>query len=350
MKKARHIVNSLLLTLAFNGAAVPVMAEAANSRDRQASIVIDAASGKTLHEQDGDQQLYSASTTKIMTAYLTFKALKAGKLSLDQKIPVSLRAAGQPRTNLSLLRSATETVVVTTRKGKKIRKKQLVTKQGVRSITVRNALGGLMVHSANDAAVVLSEAVSGSEKAFVAEMNRTADALGMTQTQFFNPNGLPNPANRPNNNGLPDKSAKADPNNKASVRDMAFLARAVLHEFPEYAHFLNMTSFKFNGVAYKNYNNLLGVYPGADCCKTGFISASRYNLVASAKQGDTRVIGVVFGSASSAQRAREMTGLLDAGFEKLEKQPPVAPPPVPPHTETAQLKPEQAKVPPVLNP
>ncbi len=323
MKKARHVLNSLILTLAFNGVAAPTPAAARSNdatKDRHAFIVIDAESGKTLYAEDADQQLYSASTTKIMTSYLVFKALKSGKLKLDQKIPVSLRAAGQPRTNLALLRPVTQTVVVTTKKGKKIKKKQTSTKQVRHSITVQDALGGLLVHSANDTAVILAEAVSGSEKAFVAEMNKTAQDLGLTQMQFFNPNGLPNPANRPNNSGLPDFSAKSDPNNKATVHEMALLARTVLQEFPEYAHFYNMASFKFNGTSYKNYNNLLGVYPGADCCKTGYIAASRFNLVASAKQGDHRVIGVVFGSPSSVKRAQEMTNLLDTGFLKLEKK------------------------------
>ena len=286
MKKARFL-KTLALTLAFQAVAVPNAAAIAQTPppehprpDRYAAIVIDAETGTTLFERDGDQQLRPASTTKVMTAYLTFKALREGRLTLDQRLDVSSYAGNMPRTNLALKQHK------------------------IKTITVEDALKGMLVHSANDAAVVLAEAVGGDTAGFAAMMNETAKNIGMTGTNFVNPNGLP------------------DDNQYSTVQDMAKLSDAVIHDFPEYYEFFNTRTFRFNGVTYKNYNNMLGSYPGADGLKTGWISSSGYNLTASAARDGHRVIGVVFGARTPVERKKDMTELFDYGLEVMAKAPP----------------------------
>ena len=286
MKKARFL-KTLALSLAFQAVAVPNTSAIAqtpppehNRPDRYAAIVIDAETGTTLYERDGDQQLRPASTTKVMTAYLTFQALRDGRLTLDQRLDVSSYAGSMPRTNLALKQSK------------------------IKTITVENALKGMLVHSANDAAVVLAEAIAGDTASFATMMNETARNVGMTGTNFVNPNGLP------------------DNNQYTTVQDMAKLSAAVIHDFPEYYEFFNTRTFRYNGVTYKNYNNMLGSYPGADGLKTGWISSSGYNLTASATRDGHRVIGVVFGARTPAERKSDMTELFDYGLEVMAKAPP----------------------------
>jgi len=242
--------------------------------DRYAAIVIDAKTGQLLYGRDEDQVLYPASTTKMFTAYETFVEMRKNPDFINKKLPVSRYAATRSRTNLAL--------------------------SGGERIAVKDLLSTLLVHSANDAAVVLAEGISGSEEAFAARVNASAKRLGMKNTHFENPNGLPNP------------------NHHSTVRDMAILARTTLTEFPEYAHYFNIQNYTYGGVTYKNYNSLLGKYPGVDCCKTGFTNASRFNLIASAKRGNQRIIGVIFGANTAAQRHNDMIQLLNFGFEKLQ--------------------------------
>jgi len=305
LKKARFL-KTLALSLAFQAVAVPNTAAIAQTpppehprADRYAAIVIDAETGTTLFERDGDQRLRPASTTKVMTAYLTFQALRDGRLTLDQELDVSSYAAGMPRTNLAMIGPVTYT-------DRKTGRKRTVQRQKIETITVENALKGMLVHSANDAAVVLAEAVAGDVESFAAMMNRTAKNVGMTGTNFVNPNGLP------------------DDLQYTTVQDMARLSAAVIHDFPEYYSFFNTRTFRYNGVTYKNYNNMLGSYPGADGLKTGWISSSGYNLTASATRDGHRVIGVVFGAVSPAERKKDMTELFDYGLEVMAKAPPAA--------------------------
>lgn len=303
MKKARFL-KTLVLSLAFQAAVVPGTVASAQTPpaedarpDRYASTLIEASTGTVLYTRDGDQQLRPASTTKVMTAYLTFQALKDGRLTLDQELEVSSYAAGMPRTNLAMIGPVTYT-------DKKTGRKRTVQRQNIKTITVENALKGMLVHSANDAAVVLAEAIGGDTTTFATMMNETARNIGMTGTNFVNPNGLPHN------------------DQYATVEDMAKLSAAVIRDFPEYYSFFNTRSFTFNGVTYKNYNNMLGSYPGADGLKTGWISSSGYNLTASATRDGHRVIGVVFGARSPAERKKDMTELFDYGFEVLAKAPP----------------------------
>jgi D-alanyl-D-alanine carboxypeptidase len=300
--KRRAIVHKFLLAAALSGAtAAPVAAQTTrNDRaDRYAAIVIEAETGKVLYERDANQRLHPASTTKMMTAYLTFKALEAGTLTLDQKLDVSRDAAGQPSTNLGMMRDVTTRRVITGKDGKKHTVSNTVKKQVVSTITVENALKGLLTHSANDAAVVLAEAIGGTENKFADMMNAEAKRLGMTHTNFENANGLP------------------DARQLTTVEDMAKLSRALLQDYPQHYHFFGLHSFSFNGASWRNTNKMLTTYPGMDGIKTGWINSSGFNLVASAVKDGERVIGVVYGAQSPGERNEDMRQLLDYGFLKL---------------------------------
>lgn len=234
------------------------------------SIVVDAATGRVLEAHNADAETYPASLTKLMTLYLTFAALTHGKLGLDQPLPVSIHAAAQSPTKLGL------------RPG--------------RTISVRSAILGIVTRSANDAAVVLGEALGGNETNFARMMTTQARELGMTRTQFENASGLPNPGQ------------------KTTARDMAMLALALIHTFPQYYHFFSVREFNFRGRIIPGHDHLLGNYPGCDGMKTGFIRASGYNLVSSAARDGHRVVGVVLGGETYARRDREMRHLLNAAF------------------------------------
>src|SRR6202522_1309469 len=204
----------------------------------EALLVIEADTGKGLEAENATYPWYPASVTKLMTAYVTLSAIKAGHVTLDSLFTVSHTAAAQSPTKMGFPPGT--------------------------QVTVDNALKMLMVHSANDMAVVLAEGVSGSIENFADEMTRTAHQLGMSQSNFVNPNGLP-----------------AD-GQITSARDLAILARALIHDFPEYNFYWHIPAIKYGHRIVRNYNTLLGRYPGADGMKTGFICASGFNLVATA--------------------------------------------------------------------
>jgi D-alanyl-D-alanine carboxypeptidase len=208
--------------------------------------------------------------TKIMTAYVTLKAVKEGRLTLESLLTVSPVAASQSPSKMGF-------------------------KPGTQ-VTVENALGMMMVKSANDMAVVLAEGVGGSVDGFSALMNANAQRLGMTQTSYVNPNGLP-----------------AD-GQITSARDLAILARAVIRDLPEYEYFMHIPAIRFGRRTTNNFNKLIGRYAGADGFKTGFICASGYNLVGSATRNGKRLIAVVLGSTSGQARAVRAAQLLERGF------------------------------------
>ena len=236
----------------------------------EATLVVEADTGKVLHAENATYPWYPASVTKLMTAYVTLKAVKEGKLTLDSLVTVSPVAASQSPSKMGFKAGTT--------------------------VTVENALLMMMVKSANDMAAVLAEGVGGSIDGFSAQMNANAQRLGMTQTHYVNPNGLP-----------------AD-GQLTSARDLAILARAIMRDLPEYDHFFNTAAIKFGRRVTRNYNSLIGRYPGADGMKTGFICASGFNLVASATRDNKRLIAVVLGSPSSAVRAVKAAQLLERGF------------------------------------
>lgn len=301
--KKRNFIRAVTLALAFNVAAVaPVLAQRQRTEtrpERYAAIVIEEKSGKVLYERDANQVLHPASTTKLMTAYLVFKALKEGTLTPDQELTVSHFAASQPATNLFMIQNVTVKESKTGKNGKKITVTHTEPQQVISKITVENALRGMLCHSANDAAVVFAEALGGSQEQFARKMNEEAKRLGMAHTTYVNPNGLPNPRQN------------------TTVEDMAKLATALIEDFPEYYKYFSVRSFTYNGHTYSNTNHMLGNYPGLDGMKTGWIATSGFNLVASAVNNDQRVIGVVFGANLAETRNEDMRRLLDFAFNKL---------------------------------
>jgi D-alanyl-D-alanine carboxypeptidase len=236
----------------------------------EARLVIEADSGKVLEAENATVPWYPASVTKLMTAYVTLQAVKDGKITLDTLLTVSPTAASQSPAKMGF-------------------------RPGIQ-VTVDNALKMMLVRSANDMAVVLAEGVGGSIDGFSVMMNQTAQKLGMTQTSYVNPNGLP-----------------AD-GQITSARDLAILARSIIKNLPEYEYFVHIPSIRYGRRITQNFNRLIGRYPGADGFKTGFICASGYNLVASATRDGRRLIAVVLGASSGTMRAVRAAQLLDRGF------------------------------------
>jgi D-alanyl-D-alanine carboxypeptidase len=237
----------------------------------EAHLLIEADSGKVLEAENATYPWYPASLTKLMTAYVTLTAVKQGRITLDTLFTVSPTAAAQSPSKMGF-RPGTQ-------------------------VTVDNALKMMLVKSANDMAYVLAEGVGGgSVDNFLTEMNATAQRLGMTQTSYVNPNGLP-----------------AD-GQITSARDLAILARAIIHDLPEYEYFVHIPSIRYGRRVTHNFNKLIGRFPGADGFKTGFICASGYNLIGSATQNGKRLIAVVLGASSGTMRAVRAAQLLERGF------------------------------------
>jgi D-alanyl-D-alanine carboxypeptidase len=262
------------VALAWLGWAGPAFAA-----DDYAAIIVDAESGTVLDSHAATVRWYPASLTKVMTVYLAFEAIEAGRMTLDEQLTVSEHAASQPATELGLGKDET--------------------------ITVQDAILAIILQSANDAAVVVGERIGGSEEKFAELMTAKAKALGMTRTVFRNATGLPNPEQ------------------VTTARDVAVLAAALLHDFPQHYHFFSATSFTYGGQTFGTINGILSRYEGADGIKTGFTCGSGYNLVASAQRDGRRLIGVLLGSHTSFERHAEMIRLLDGGFAtdvaKIEK-------------------------------
>jgi D-alanyl-D-alanine carboxypeptidase len=237
------------------------------------SIVIDADTGQVLSEMNADAITYPASLTKMMTLYLTFEALNAGKLRLDQYLPVSAEAASKRPTKLHLPSGD--------------------------AVQIQDLILAIVTKSANDAAAVLAEGLAGSEASFAERMTHKARQLGMIGTVYRNASGLP------------------DPEQHTTARDQAQLALALYHDFPREYRYFSTRQFYFRGKMIATHNHLLEWYEGADGIKTGYIGASGFNLAASAVRNGHRLIGVVMGGASAGSRDREMASLLDQGFAEL---------------------------------
>jgi D-alanyl-D-alanine carboxypeptidase len=256
--------------LTFFAIAAALILTAPRLASAESLLLVEADTGKVLEAQNATYPWYPASISKLMTAYVTLKAVKDGKITLDTLFTVSPTAASQSPSKMGF-RPGTQ-------------------------LTVDNALKMMLVKSANDMAVVLAEGVGGSIDGFSAMMNDTAKQLGMTQTSYVNPNGLP-----------------AD-GQITSARDLAILARAIIHDLPEYEYFVHIPSIRYGRRVTQNFNKLIGRYPGADGFKTGFICASGYNLVASATRNGKRLIAVVLGASSGQMRAVRAAQLLERGF------------------------------------
>jgi len=236
----------------------------------EAQLLIEASTGKVLHAENATYPWYPASVTKLMTAYTTLRAIKDGKVSFNTLLTMSKNAVAQQPTKMGFKLGTT--------------------------VTIDNALKMLMVKSANDIAVAIAEGVGGSIEGFADMMNANARRLGMTQSNFVNPNGLP------------------AENHVTSARDLGILARALIRDFPESDGFWHISSMRYGNRIYHNYNSLIDRYPGADGMKTGFICASGYNVVASATRNGRRLIAIVLGAYSGAVRAQKAGALLERGF------------------------------------
>ena len=270
MGKMRIVLAALIVALTCT-------AGAAEAR-RYASIVVDARTGAVLHADNPDRWVYPASLTKIMTLYMVFEALDRGELRLDQRLPVSAHAQSMPPSELGL------------RQGDTIR--------------LRDAMMALVTKSANDAAVVIAEAIGGSEAGFARLMTRRARELGLRATTFRNASGLP------------------DSRQRTTARDMARLALRLQQDYPGHYATFATRRFTYAGTTYRNHNRLLKSYPGTDGIKTGYIRASGFNLAASVERDGRRLVGVVFGGRTSRTRNAHMIKLLDEAFAAAERRVP----------------------------
>jgi D-alanyl-D-alanine carboxypeptidase len=243
---------------------------------RDSYLIVDATSGRELASDQPDELRHPASLTKLMTLYLTFAALDSGRLSLGDALPVSMSALNAPPTKMGMPPNGT--------------------------VIVRDAVMGLVTRSANDAAVLLAEALGGSEEGFAAQMTQKARQLGMASTVFRNASGLPNPEQ------------------VTTARDMARLANALLRDFPHYYPVFSVLTYNYKGRPLENHNRMLASYAGADGLKTGYTNASGFNLVMSAVRDNRRLIGVVMGGHTAFQRDKLMAELMDQGFLAAQAQ------------------------------
>lgn len=239
-----------------------------NSRDSY--LIVDASSGREIAADRPDELRYPASITKLMTLYLTFSALDSGRLSLGDNLAVSANAMNVQPTKMGVVAGST--------------------------VSVRDAAMGLVTRSANDAAVVLAEALGGDEDTFARQMTQKAHQLGMSSTVFRNASGLPNREQ------------------VTTARDLTKLAQALLRDFPHYYPVFSVQSFFYRGRPLENHNRMLASYAGSDGLKTGYTAASGFNLVMSAMRDNRRLIGVVMGGDSAFSRDRQMADLMDRGF------------------------------------
>ena len=237
---------------------------------RHAAIMIDASNGSVLNEVEATQAWYPASLTKLMTLYMTFDALSTGQIQLQDSLSASRHAALQPNSKLGL------------RVGE--------------NLTVEEAILALITRSANDAAVALAEHIGGTEESFAVKMTAKAHAIGMSDTHFMNATGLPHPWQ------------------VSTARDLGLLAWKTLNNFPDYYPYFSAHSFNFRGSELRAINKFTANYPGAEGMKTGFTCGSGYNLISTASQNGKRLIGVVLGGMTSAQRYQLMMDMMDAGF------------------------------------
>lgn len=285
-----------------------------------AAIVVDANNGAVLHSHNPDSLRHPASLTKIMTLYLLFERLESGRISLDTQMPVSQHAASQAPSKLGLRPGQT--------------------------LAVEDAIKALVTKSANDASVVIAEALAGDEDEFARMMTRKAQALGMSRTVYRNANGLPDPAQ------------------VTTARDQALLGRAIQDRFPRYYRYFSTSVFVYRGQAMRNHNKLLGRVEGVDGIKTGYIRASGFNLVTSMRRGNRHIVAVVIGGRSGAARDAQMRDLVSEHItvastrrsapaiaeapetsrttERLASAAPVRPDPAPAPAETAPARAEVA--------
>jgi D-alanyl-D-alanine carboxypeptidase len=251
----------------------------ATAASKDAAIVVDGASGHVIFARNADERRFPASLTKMMTLYVLFEALEKGSVKLDTQLVTSSRAAGVYPTKLGLRPGET--------------------------ISVDLAIKAVAILSANDAAVVVAEGLSGSESRFAERMTTKARAIGMDKTTFQNASGLPNPRQ------------------VTTARDMAMLGRRLAYDFPQYYHYFALPGFRYKNREYETHDHLLASFAGTDGIKTGYTRASGFNLVTSAIRNERHLVGVVMGGISVPSRDREMMRIMGEGFEYAEQNPTV---------------------------
>ncbi|WP_209589709.1 D-alanyl-D-alanine carboxypeptidase family protein [Massilia sp. BHUDP2] len=276
MKKLLAAVAASLLMASASAQTVPAPTVAAKSW-----LLLDATSGQVIAAQDPDARIEPASLTKVMTAYVTFAALRDKRLTLDTMVNVSVRAW---KVDASSSKMFIDPKV---------------------PVSVNDLLHGLMIQSGNDAAVALAEAVAGDEGTFVTLMNRESERLGMKNTRWANPHGLP------------------DANNYSTARDLSVMAASVIRDFPEFYKIDSIKQFTYNKITQQNRNRLLWLDPTVDGMKTGHTDSSGYSMIASARRpngnaGQRRLISVVLGTASDSVRTQESQKLLNWGFQNFD--------------------------------
>ncbi|ESR23576.1 D-alanyl-D-alanine carboxypeptidase [Lutibaculum baratangense] len=263
-----NIFRALMVLVAL----LSIAAAPADANERYAAYIIDANTNEVLFSRNGDVPRYPASITKVMTLFIVFEELEAGRLRLDTPLKVSAAAAAEPPSKIGVKPGST--------------------------ITVEDAIKAMLTKSANDVAHVVAENIGGSVPAFAQRMTRTARSIGMTKTTFANPHGLPNS------------------NNISTARDLAILGQVTMRRFPNYFGYFSIRSFTYKGQTYGNHNKLLGRVAGVDGFKTGYIRASGFNLLATMQRGDRRIIGVVMGGQSGSSRDAHMRELLEAHIKR----------------------------------
>ena len=257
-------------------AQIPYFQNLLASQTKYAAIVVDAKSGEILYAKHADSPRYPASITKVMTLYLTFEAIAAGRMRLDDRVVFSPHAAAQAPTKLGL------------RAGD--------------SVSVSEAIQAMTTLSANDAAVAMAEKIGGTESRFAALMTLRAQELGMQNSHFVNANGLP------------------DSRQLTSARDIAILSRAVMRDYPQYYSYFSQRAFTFRGRYIQNHNHMLNGVPGVDGLKTGFTNASGFNIAISGVRDGRRLIVVVMGGPTTAQRDQNAEDLLLTGFDVMRRR------------------------------
>jgi len=239
-------------------------------------MAIDLHTGRILYSKNANEPRYPASLTKVMTLYLLFDALRDGKITMNTQLRVSAHAAAQSPTKLDLSEGDT--------------------------ISVADAIGAIVTKSANDMAVTVAEALAGSEEEFARRMTQKARTIGMLNTTFRNASGLPNPDQR------------------TTAQDLIILGKSILADHPERSKVFSTKYFQYDGEVYRNHNTLLFSYQGMEGMKTGFTSASGFNLIATGRRGDKRLLAVVLGGSSSSSRNAAMRNILDNSWSKALTQ------------------------------
>lgn len=276
MRFARRAIGAVAIALSLS-----VSPAAAQQSSKYAGIVVDVKTGKTLYSASADELRFPASLTKIMTLYIVFEELEAGRLRMDTPLKVSSYAAARPPSKLGLRPGST--------------------------IEVKDAILALVTKSANDVAAVIAENIGGSEARFADRMTRTARQIGMSKTTFKNPHGLPNAGQR------------------TTARDMATLGRAIQDRFPKHFELFKTRSFTYKGRTHGNHNRLLGAVPGVNGIKTGYINASGFNLVTSVERDGRQIVAVVMGGTTGRSRDAQMVKLINEYMPKASRGPRSAP-------------------------